>query len=60
MVRMRSQLKHVTASDQTYDALMFWCPGCERPGSDGQMGGGLHMLPVNSIYLSLFPARWGV
>lgn len=32
-----------------YDAIVFWCPGCEQPTEDGiEMQGGLHMLPVNS------------
>lgn len=39
-------IRHVTDGDLTYDALMFWCPGCEVI-TDGHKVGGLHMLPVS-------------
>ena len=45
MAGMRSRLRHVTDGEATYDALVFWCPGCERV-EDGERQGGLHMLPV--------------
>ena len=49
---MRSRLRHVTDGNQTYDDLVFWCPGCEQPDPDGQMVGGLHMLPINNTITS--------
>lgn len=52
MVGMKSMLRRVTEGELAYQTLMFWCPGCERPGDDGQMFGGLHMLPVNSTLKS--------
>lgn len=30
----------------SYQAIVLWCPGCEQPAEDGEMHGGLHMLPV--------------
>lgn len=43
-----AQLRTVQDGDLEYQALVFWCPGCEYPGEDGQPQGGAHMLPVNS------------
>lgn len=44
-----SQIRHVTnpATGEEYDALVFWCPGCERIDADGERQAGAHMLPVN-------------
>lgn len=39
-------LSHVTHGDEEYDALTFWCPGCERIDDEGGRHGGLHSLPV--------------
>lgn len=30
-----------------YEAVIFWCPGCQRLDTDGEPAGGLHMLPVS-------------
>lgn len=43
-----AQIHHVRDGDLVYEALMFWCPGCEHIDSDGERAGGLHMLAVNS------------
>jgi hypothetical protein len=43
---VKALLRRVKDGDLQYEALMFWCPGCERPGEDGPVGG-LHMLPVS-------------
>lgn len=40
---MKSRLRNVVDGERRYQALMFWCPGCET--EDGE--GGMHMLPVN-------------
>lgn len=45
---MKSQLRTITHGETTYEALQFWCPGCEQPDPDGGTQGGLHMLPVNT------------
>lgn len=39
------QLRRIRDGDETYDAIMFWCPGCERE-RDGEKEGGLHMLAI--------------
>ena len=44
---MKSQIRNVTHGEWEYQALAFWCPGCEHPGDDDQMQGGLHMLAVS-------------
>lgn len=41
---MKSSLRHIDDHGVKYDALAFWCPGCENEHG----GRGLHMLPVNS------------
>ena len=40
-------LRSVRHGEWRYEALMIWCPGCERPDEDGEPIGGLHMLPVS-------------
>lgn len=42
---MKSQIRHVLdkKNEVEYDALAFWCPGCEE-----MCGSGLHLLPVNT------------
>lgn len=52
----KSMLRTITDGDSSYEALMFWCPGCEQPTEDGGTQGGLHMLPVNSSTKS---PSWG-
>lgn len=49
---MRAVLRSVDAGGVVYDALAFWCPGCETIGAGGKRHGGLHMLPVNSTVRS--------
>jgi hypothetical protein len=46
---MKTKLRHVVnpATGESWDALTFWCPGCERVDDDGSRHAGLHMLPVN-------------
>jgi hypothetical protein len=39
-------LRSVRDGDHLYEALMLWCPGCERIGEGDTKYGGLHMLPV--------------
>lgn len=39
-------LKTVDDHDSIYQAIMLWCPGCERIGSGDTKYGGLHMIPV--------------
>lgn len=42
-----SQVQTVTRNDgASYKALVFWCPGCEYVGEDGETQGGAHMLPI--------------
>lgn len=41
-----AQVRGISRDGQHYDALMFWCPGCEFAGDDGVMQGGAHMLPI--------------
>ncbi len=41
-----SQIRHLSNPKGTdYNALMFWCPGCEYD-FEGEMQGGAHMLPI--------------
>lgn len=49
---MKARLRNVTDRGVRYQALMFWCPGCEN--EHGQ--GGMHMLPVNTTDKS---PSWG-
>ena len=44
---MKTMLRTVQDGELRYEALMFWCPGCEVI-TDGCKVGGLHMLPVNT------------
>lgn len=39
---MKSQLITIDNHGVKYEALKFWCPGCEKAGS------GLHILAVNT------------
>lgn len=42
-------LRNVQDGDERYEALLFWCPGCQHIDTeDQQPRGGLHLLPVNS------------
>lgn len=41
---MKAMIRHVTTSDEEYDALMFCCPGC---ASTREGYAGLHMLPIS-------------
>lgn len=42
-----SQIRRIANSNGIfYDALVFWCPGCEFVGEDGEKQGGAHMLPI--------------
>ena len=36
-----------TPEGEQYDTLVFWCPGCERLGEDGEYYGGAHALPIS-------------
>jgi len=45
-------LRRVSDGELEYDALMFWCPGCEHVDEEGGRHGGLHMLAVNSSVTS--------
>lgn len=51
---MKAQLRTIDDHGDTYEALVFWCPGCEAPPdpNDGHRSGGLHMLPVNTTLKS--------
>ncbi len=49
---MKSQLRNVEHGQLHYQCLAFICPGCQRGGSDGPIGSGLHMLPVNTTVKS--------
>jgi len=40
---MKSMIRHVDDHGHHYEALMFWCPGCENERGNG----GLHMLPIS-------------
>lgn len=41
-----SQIRHIdNPNGQSYDALVFWCPGCEYE-YEGEMHAGAHMLPI--------------
>lgn len=43
-----AQLKSIRDGEETYQALMFWCQGCEILRPDGtEFVGGLHMLPIS-------------
>lgn len=44
---MKALLRTVNDHGETYDALLFVCPGCVEGG-----GSGFHMLPVNSPHHS--------
>ena len=37
----------VAPDGDRYDTLVFWCPGCERMGKDGEKYGGAHALPIS-------------
>lgn len=39
-------IRTVQDGDARYEAILFWCPGCEVMDDRGRMHGGLHMLPV--------------
>ena len=39
-------IRNVDDNGVHYDAIMFWCPGCEKLDNDGKPYGGLNMLPV--------------
>ncbi len=42
-----SQIQSIkNLNGQNYDVLVFWCPGCEYTGINGETGGGAHMLPI--------------
>lgn len=41
-----AQVRGINGPKGHYDALVFWCPGCEFEGDDGEKQGGAHMLPV--------------
>lgn len=43
-----AQLRGITRDGREYQALVFWCPGCEytMPDVEG-VHGGAHMLPVS-------------
>jgi hypothetical protein len=43
---MKSQLHDVEYKGRSYQALMFWCPGCEIL-HEGERQAGAHMLPVS-------------
>jgi hypothetical protein len=43
---MKSRFATVDDHGETYKALVFWCPGCERIDSQGERQAGLHMLPI--------------
>lgn len=45
---MKTKLTNVMDGSLRYQALKFWCPGCERVDKDGERHAGLHMLPVNN------------
>lgn len=49
---MRAMLRDVDNQGVHYQALTFWCPGCERIDADGERHAGLHMLPVNTTLTS--------
>lgn len=41
-------LRRVSDNGDEYDAIVLWCPGCERIDPvDDERHGGLHMLPVS-------------
>lgn len=44
---MKARLVEVDDHGDLYQALMFWCPGCERVDGDGERHAGLHMLPIS-------------
>ncbi len=53
---MKAQLRNVVEhlgepNEFHYQALQFWCPGCEVI-IDGERRGGLHMLAVNTTVRS--------
>lgn len=48
MKMTKSMLRDVQYGELRYQALMFWCPGCEHLDEEGGRHGGLHMLPVNT------------
>lgn len=52
----KSILRRVKDGDLEYDALMFWCPGCEHLDEEGNRHCGLHMLAVNT---SVKDPHWG-
>lgn len=42
-----SQIRRITNTNGVaYDVLVFWCPGCEIVGEDGEKQAGAHMLPI--------------
>lgn len=40
-------VKTIREKDEVYNAILVWCPGCEKKSEDGRIHGGLHMLPVS-------------
>lgn len=52
---MKTSLRHIDDHGVRYDALAFWCPGCESIDDDGDRQGGLHMIAVNSPH---HPPSW--
>lgn len=42
---MIAQVRHIDNHGIHYDALAFWCPGCDELPHGGS---GLHLLPVNT------------
>lgn len=49
------QLRRVQNREWQYNALVFWCPGCEYL-YEGEMVGGLHMLPIDG---NAPGSKWG-
>jgi hypothetical protein len=47
VIKQVAMIRHVKDGDDTYDAILIWCPGCEITDEDGHKHGGLHMLPVD-------------
>jgi len=44
---MKAMLRTVDHFGSKYEALMFWCPGCQTLDEDGDPVGGLNILPVS-------------
>lgn len=41
-----AQVRGISRDGQHYEALVFWCPGCEFDTEEHGKQGGAHMLPI--------------